>query len=402
MGVLRLDWIQNFIGRSENSMAKPQKQDREPRRIGIIARPPNSLLDLPFRLRWEVTRRHPYYQLFWKEAARYLRGDSDADPLARVNNVCSHVILGAIGVTGVPPDPALAFEELGAAADDPALLTGSLQPQTFRTTALLLLANLPPSERALLGALMTDTANAETGRADPALPTTVGMHEATQILLKHESAAFDSYPVAPLFYIHVGASQNSFVEDAKRQFAIWRAKGGIESVKVQLSKVEEYLKIWDLREGWTGSGYERARERTIVQIARDRKKPVSTIFNGYRAAFGYIAGREYDPETWFQLFAFLKFRRAFGYLDSDAGPGVSRWLASYSDKPIPSSKLTPVGKQSYVEYEATAADDGDAAQLETEIRDLLERGFTPEQVAANLDLKSVELIRAIADGATAR
>ena len=285
-------------------MASSQQEARDRMPFGILARPADTLSDLPIRLRWEVTRRHPYYQLFWKETARYLRGDSGGDPLARVGDVCAYGILASIGVTGVPPDPALAFGELGAAADDPAFLTGTLQPQTFRTTALMLLANLPPGERALLGSLMTASAYADTGQDDPAIATT--SEDATRILLKYESAAFDSYPVAPLFSIHVGASQNAFLADAKRQFKIWSAKRGVRAAKVQLAKVEGYLRIWDLREGWTGGGYERGRERRIREIAGELKKPLSTVLTGYKAAFGYIAGHDYQPEIWFQLFALLK------------------------------------------------------------------------------------------------
>ena len=37
---------------------------------GIVARPLFQLRSLPIRFRWEVTRRHPYYQVWWKAALR--------------------------------------------------------------------------------------------------------------------------------------------------------------------------------------------------------------------------------------------------------------------------------------------------------------------------------------------
>ncbi len=174
-------------------------------------------------------------------------------------------------------------------------------------------------------------------------------------------------------------------------------KHGGETRKIQPDKVDGYLKIWDLRVGWNGSGYERGRERTLQQIAEEVKKPVSTIFSGYEAAFGYISGHVYNPELWLQLFAFLKFHRALGYANG-RGPGVKRWISSGSHEPIPSSVLSAGQRQSFVEYTAVGTDDLNAAELETDIRDLIERGLTAEQIAARLHLDNIEAVRAPASG----
>ena len=35
-------------------------------KYGLVPRSRSELLDLPLQYRWEFTRRHPYYLLFWR------------------------------------------------------------------------------------------------------------------------------------------------------------------------------------------------------------------------------------------------------------------------------------------------------------------------------------------------
>ena len=78
-------------------------------KLGIVARPPFQLRSLPVRFRWEATRRHPYY-LDWSSGARAHHDNEPtqhpAEPLFRQAAV---VVLGAIGVSGRPLDPATDF-----------------------------------------------------------------------------------------------------------------------------------------------------------------------------------------------------------------------------------------------------------------------------------------------------
>src|SRR5437763_348366 len=81
---------------------------------GLITRPQGHLQDLPLPVRWEATRRHPYYQVFWRSVRSYLRGEVE-QPWP-TPPVIAAACLRAIGVVGEPHDPAEEFSAL----EDPA------------------------------------------------------------------------------------------------------------------------------------------------------------------------------------------------------------------------------------------------------------------------------------------
>src|SRR3954470_6293930 len=121
---------------------------------GIVGRPPGQLHDYPIEVRWEVTRRHPYYLVFWNEALLYRQGTPGDESAQALLRHAAAMMLGSIGVTGEPVDPGTEFEKLIEGHPDPAFLTGSVQPITFRAVVAMLINGLPPAERAAVGALL--------------------------------------------------------------------------------------------------------------------------------------------------------------------------------------------------------------------------------------------------------
>ena len=73
---------------------------------GIVCRPPFQLRSLPIRYRWEVTRRHPYYQLWWEPARAQHRNLPTEHPAEIYLRQGAVTILATIGISGEPPDPA--------------------------------------------------------------------------------------------------------------------------------------------------------------------------------------------------------------------------------------------------------------------------------------------------------
>lgn len=102
------------------SAESPGRTQDHRRGLGIIARPLYQLRSLPIPYRWEVTRRHPYYQMFWTAA----RNDHRKQPAGSSEELALReamvAILGMIGVSGEPPDPATEFAELEAEGLSPA------------------------------------------------------------------------------------------------------------------------------------------------------------------------------------------------------------------------------------------------------------------------------------------
>lgn len=120
----------------------------------IIPRPPAQLMDLPVNLRWEVSRRHPYYLRFWHQA-RQLHRQPASDPQQRALEQTAVLLLQVIGVSGDPPSPAAGTQDLGTRSLSRGWQNGVVAPVTFRGLAGMLLADLPAEARLELGRFLT-------------------------------------------------------------------------------------------------------------------------------------------------------------------------------------------------------------------------------------------------------
>src|ERR1019366_524699 len=110
----------------------------------IIPRPTSVLMNLPIEIRWEVTRRHPYYLRFWQLAQKYHRQPSDDEQERRFEE-SARLILLAIGVSGCPPEPTTTFQELDGEMLGEIWRDGAITPMTYRALIGTLLTGLPPN-----------------------------------------------------------------------------------------------------------------------------------------------------------------------------------------------------------------------------------------------------------------
>ena len=127
----------------------------------VLGRPQGQLHDLPPEFRWEATRRHPYYLVFWRNALLYRQGEIGDAPEQQMLRYAAILMLGAIGVTGEPINPDTSIERLDDGSLDPAFLSGAVQPMTLRAVATMFISALPPAELAVLGALFMNAGSAE-------------------------------------------------------------------------------------------------------------------------------------------------------------------------------------------------------------------------------------------------
>src|SRR5690349_1899833 len=121
-----------------NEQIQPEESDSS----WIVTRSPTILMDLPVAMRWEVTRRHPYYLRFW-ELARQHHQQPATDPHQRDLEEAAVLILLAIGVHGEPPPPGAGVESLGGGQLSSAWESGAVAPISLRGLIGLLLASLP-------------------------------------------------------------------------------------------------------------------------------------------------------------------------------------------------------------------------------------------------------------------
>ena len=167
----------------------------------LLARPPYQLRSLPIPVRWEATRRHPYYQIYWSYADEYYeRGPSD-DLDIQLMQRGAFAMLASIGVSGRPPAPVTEFGQIDAGQANLAWLSGAVHPVTLRGLAGILLAWLPKDGAAKLAELLCVAAQAE----QPDQPPKV--MQALEALERVRMPAFDHFPNEPFVSINPAASE---------------------------------------------------------------------------------------------------------------------------------------------------------------------------------------------------
>jgi hypothetical protein len=211
-------------------------------------------------------------------ARLYLRGEPVPHPAGQLFGAVAAAFVRAIGVVGEPPDPATDFAQLAEPGGGPPYFGGSIQPLTLRQTAALLLRALPVAERFHLGAVFNLSADPEYAVGGDA-GGAIQLQKALAELNRVTSPALDKIPVAPLFYLHATASQRSATRDLEDYARYWKQTRGIPERRVHTGKYAQYLRAWDLREGWaatTGRGRRRSSTPPGNCGCPSRRRPIAT------------------------------------------------------------------------------------------------------------------------------
>ncbi len=357
----------------------------------IVARPSFQLRSLPIRVRWEVTRRHPYYQAWWNFARRHYQNsvlESEYEiPLRQL----AAYVLAKIGVSGTPIDPKTEFTEIGAEDLNVAWLSGAVHPLSLRGMAAILIAAFP-SETAIDIGMLLSMAGSED--VDGELPK---RHQALQRLSSLERPGLDDYPDEPFVSVNPAASGRQINGAIAELLKTWKAERGLTEQRDRSEKYDEYLKIWDLREGWVDGAYDRSKECRLKEIAAETKLSLYTVHNHYCRAFELLIGHGYSPNMWCRLMGQLKLAE----LTEDIAPRVSRSrpMTSPAPRPVPETRLKNPREKApssgFLTGTATATDDSDLINLVHDIKTLLNQGLPDKEVVEQLGL-SPKLIPAVA------
>ncbi len=355
----------------------------------FFPRPRDQLLNYPVEMRWEFTRRHPYYLGLWQEARRYSRESAAATTRSDdIKGLAAKFAMGAIGVQGEPVPPETPFAEI--AGEDPRFLCGSLQPITIRAIATMLIGQLSPQCQVILSGILDLAAATACGSNLTNEMRTANRHALLNHLTSHPHPDFDKVTDSPLFFMHLGASQETIKEDANRQARLWKAKKGEVSPKIHTTKLSDYLAVWDQFEGWTGDSYDIKRELTLKQIAAERRKSVSTIYDQYRAAFKAILGWDFTSDIWWKTVGRMKLAELSG-----SGKESTLWLARrrfsrHQDRLVSTTTLSaslpndsPVA---IVMDDASTSDPTGLHDLVQDIPELIKKGKTDDEIVKELNL----------------
>jgi DNA-binding Lrp family transcriptional regulator len=350
----------------------------------FVFRPREILMDLPYAARWEVTRRHPYYLRFWQPALRHYTTPS-ADPEQRQQeDLAAMLLLAALGVSSAPPHPGSTAESLGAGNLSQAWEKGAVSPITLRALSAILLTDLAPDGLAQVGLLLVKCgAKAAEEKAEkfPFL----------QELLSLPYPELDTLPNRPLVGFNLHAPLTTITETVETMVRGWKEQQGIGERRRRDDKLDDYLAVWDRREGWLSHQYDSTKEQTFREIAQELRISPSTTANRYRSAFRLIIGQDYTPPLWARLIGFTK---VYEWLDPNELPRrtLHRPWRERQPRAVPEAVLQApeAGTGATGVMNSLSASPAETAytDLVLDIQALIGLGRSNSEVKAELELRS--------------
>jgi len=356
-----------------------------------LVRPTHVVRNLPLRYQWEFTRRHPAYivqsEMFW----RYRGATTDIDLKTREQMVRNTRVMlrFLLGVVADPPPAGKSFDEINDRFSISShWLSGAIQPITMRSCVIALLS-LPDDTKQRVISVLTDSIGG--------VPEGIG----AQVDLDGiRDEALDTIVDPSVIAISVHSPLSAVRDAVSELHRSERERLGIDDRRRRDDGLDDKLRVWDLREGWTSDGYDVNREQGFKDIATTITTSGSTAADRYYGAFELVTGHPYSFENWVRVFSAVKlFERVKAEVlrrrhrrDAVSSIGDESILATTDavvDESIPPD-LSP---------ELIGAD---SASLMTGIQELLVGGHTDEQIREALDVKDDKLVKYLRDHMPAR
>jgi hypothetical protein len=363
----------------------------------VVRRPLEVILPLPTATRWEVTRRHPYYLRHWSLASQHFRQPS-SDPVQLQEEQVAVLMLQVLGIDRDAPAPELGPDQLGDAAMGQNWQGGAIAPLTNFAMAAHFLLRLPPEDRQTLGRFLAESAAVDT--KDPyALYALLAQLDRLSIPTLRTA-------IAPFFFsLNIQAPIAAITTAVEANARRLKEEHGVAEHRRRDDKHDDYLRVWDLREGWIGGEYDVSKELTLKRIGRQLEVSESTVVNRYRSAFRLIVGWPFTPELWAQVIGShkLKFIAKSNTGNLPFRTLRRRWTAP-TTKPVSETTLSgrfadEAGEPLLNTFCATS-DDLALTDLLLDIQELLSKGRSDEDIAGELDIASphgTNLIRYLRD-----
>lgn len=358
-----------------------------PPTLGLLLRAPGVLNELPLAYRWEFTRRHPYYLQFWRLVHGYRSGEF-TEPSHQIYGALATQILLGIGVSGDPPDPSLTIDDLGVRQLGEAWIGGAVAPATFRTMASMMIMDLPSHAQIQLAILLAESAGHKEGDVMSRFVT-------LNKLMNANEEGLDAAPVRPFVGINLDAPQKAITDAIATLVRRWKGEQGITESRRRPEKLSNYLRAWDLREGWTGEGYDVQRELPFVRVAAEMGSPLETAVSRYRSAFRLLSGYGYDIDIWIRLFAVLKLAERFGLRSLRRRRVLHERRSGGTLKMIPETILSSGSGMDGQSMLAGHADLGvqtatELIDLRLDVEELHNRGLSAEKIVEALEFEESE------------
>ncbi|QDU05455.1 hypothetical protein V6x_51920 [Gimesia chilikensis] len=349
---------------------------KEDDNFAILDRPPYQLRNLPVQMRWEATRRHPSYQLLWNYPPEVSSTAPSRIDLNATQVMLRQVLLIKIGYSGPTISPSTEFNDIGE-DEFPEWMSGSIHP--ISTRGMLSIALLTLSHAALkdMARLFEYAAKEESEDDD-------FRAQAYFSLLRVADESLDQYPDELIVSLAPQSSVKQFQADAKAILARFQEHRNLHPARTRADRYEDYLRIWDMREGWCHGQYQSEREMTLSQIASQTGDSIKTIHNRYRSSFELITGHKYTPELWFRVMGPLRFTD--DELQEISIISKRRPRKSSTRQEIPDSRLNNPEHDDTLVTSKTQEDNSlELAQMRLDVQSLIAKGWDNDRIARELN-----------------
>lgn len=365
------------------------------RSLQLIGRPAGHLQSLPLRTRWEASRRHPYYLTYWQLAKDYLTEPTD-DKEANLVRFHAHIMLGMIGVIGIPVDPAVCFDQLDDEATDPGFLSGAVTPLTYRSLLINVISVFDLEELRIIGGLLLTAADGKYAVEGDSPERLLQRKRAEVRLGTLQHRALDAY-FPGIVYVNAQVAQRTIVESLKLVLKRWKSRWPAKDERKHVKSYDEAFRVWDLREGWSDGEYDLSSEHSLVDVAKTLHLSKTTVINRYREAFNLIVGHEFSIDRWIALVSSYKLAGEKTELISAHTRRYDRLIQMTQRAPTTETTLqpSPEGHRSGVIERESAVDNHaiDDIDLSFNIKALLAKGMSDAEICHALELKHPEVVQ---------
>lgn len=341
----------------------------------LVIRPHEIVQKLPPLLRWEVTRRHPYYLMFWD-----LTNGMPDDDVVNFLNQLGRVILLHININGVGelPSPETAADDLDPEQLPLAWNDGAISPVTVRKIVTVLCGQgIPAGTKREIAGWLQQSADLDWQNEEESF-------EFVRRLVVESSPSLDCLLPAEYVLLNPWASAKGISESVEHTLKQIKDDQGISDTRRRTDKIPEYLEVWDLREGWDGATYDLNQERRLKDVAQELGLSLSTVENRYQSAFKQIVGHEYSADLWWQVIGLPKIHRivARGFPRiSWKRPKSGRRRRMLTDALLSGRDA----KQSFINQHATTDGGFGDWELLYDIRDLISKGWGNDDILDELE-----------------
>jgi hypothetical protein len=349
---------------------------------------------LPTVYNWEFTRRHPYYLQYQRLAAFYAGfpkataealGMSDVWPKAEQ----AAATLRSLGLTGPYMDPGLDGRRMTCVPhNNPPFSNPSAHPVSLRDLAICLLLRLPKEKRRAVGRVLTGEGWEVEGNPTEATPEELaaGLAALKRIDIGNDDLTLDR-PIPDVLAISPVGSEKGVMDAVRLVLQRLKTQFNIpDQRRISEAQLDEYLEVWDLREGWVDGRYDWSRTKRFQDVASATSNPLGTVKNRYRAAFRYITGQEYTPDLFAALFGPLACQESkwAGWRRSKrrAETGSPKIVTNVGGGGDEEGRGPDLLKQP----QGRSYDPQVYIDLKNDLLELTQRGHSAEQIAAKLEI----------------